>query len=282
MPNRYPRVQLYGAIPLLLIGLASCGSGTPTVVHNPTEAPPAIGVSTDTSSTTATVNTSPTEPSMAGRPSFTVSVAEPDGDKVSLEGRFGPVVPASQSTVSQTALSECPQPASDGRAMVTQLDLATTVKSSLAAEVQLGTSYLIDVARNIPLVNFVMGYREGPECDNGQPGSATINLGKLQPHQTDHFTMWVVLPDAITPNRPHPTERQLGRELWLMALPVPVVQGGSTSSTIGERPVVHTSGSRIVSCEHANFGGEEHFEYLAVSGDTATTLRNEEACPTES
>ncbi len=280
--KRRPRVWLYGVIPLLLIGFAGCGSGSPTALQDAKE-PPLPGVETgasEASLTTSASRRSGSEPNTSGAPSFTINLAEPDGDKVAVDGWFGPVVLASQSSVSQTALSECPQPAPYGRAMVTQLDIATTVQSSLAAEVELKTNYVVGLARTLPKVNFIMGYSEGAHCDNGQPGLANVKLGQLQPDQTDHFTMWVVLPGAITPDRSTPTEQQLGGEIWLMALPVASIMDSGSTANANEQPKVTVSGPRIVTCETPGSGlGSERSEYLAVSNDTPKTLVNEAPCP---
>jgi hypothetical protein len=66
------------------------------------------------------------------------------------------------------------------------------------------------------------------------------NLGTLQPHEPHHFTMWVVLPDAMTPNDPHPTPAILAREEWLIypleakmdnsRVGIPTAQGGEWPS----------------------------------------------------
>jgi hypothetical protein len=197
-----------------------------------------------------------------------VQATTKEGDRVKVEGWFGPPLPAGESDVNQTALSECPPPAPDGRAMVVRLDLTTTLESSLSGEVELETSYLAGKT-----VNFVMDFSEGPQCDNGQPGEAIIKLGTLQPGESHSFTMWVVLPEAITPDDPHPSERTLGAEHWLMAIVEPTVDG----SGFLEDQHKSLTGPRVVTCPRVYEASEE---YLAVVGDTPTTL-HESVCPVE-
>jgi hypothetical protein len=175
----------------------------------------------------------------------------------------------SESDVDQTALSECTPPAPDGRELVVRLDLSVTLESSLAGEVTLSTSPVVG-----PLVSFVMGFKEGARCEGGEPKNAEANFGSVQPGQTVSFTMWVVLPDAITPADPNPSAHALAADLWLMGVPMPLVNGKG----IGTPSKI--SGSRVVRCRTEDFGigGYEH--YIAVVGDTPTTLHESE-CPTE-
>lgn len=186
-----------------------------------------------------------------------------------VEGSFGSPLRPSESAVDQTALSECTPPAPDGRELVVQLDLTTTLESRLAGEVEVDTTPIVG-----PLVSFVMGYREGARCEGGEPKNVVANFGSMQPGQSVSFTMWVVLPDAITPNDPHPSEKALAAHLWLMGIPFPSVnrQGIGTPSKL--------SGPRVVRCRHEDFGLAGYEHYIAVVGDTPTTIR-ESVCPTE-
>jgi hypothetical protein len=88
--------------------------------------------------------------------------------------------------------------------------------------------------------------------------------------------MWVVLPDAITPNDPHPSEKALATQLWLMGIPFPSVNGKGIGTPS------KLSGPRVVRChvEGGNFGIASGNEYIAVVGDTPTTMVESE-CPTE-
>jgi hypothetical protein len=258
-----------GAVGILLaIGLAGCGSTSPAV-------PPPSTASAQTTSFTdpTTSSTSAAAPSTDGPPNFVINATTQDGDKVSVEGRFGPALPASESDVDQTALSECPSPASDGRAMVVRLDLTATLESSLAGEVALEAAHVDSKG----IVNFVLGFSEGARCVAGEANEASIKLGTMQPGQSANFTMWIVLPNAITPEVPQPTVKELGEKDWLMTPIEPSVNGSSYLEDQHNR----VSGSRVVKCHPganpAEPSGPEA-EYLAVVGDTATTLLEAE-CP---
>jgi hypothetical protein len=253
---------------LVAIVLAGCGLTSPSV-------PPPSTASAQTTSTAdpTTSNTSAAAPNTDDPPSFVVNATTQDGDKVKVEGWFGPALPAGESDVDQTALSECPSPASDGRAMVVRLDLTTTLESSLSGEVALEAAHVDSKG----IVNFVLGFSEGAHCVTGEANEASIKLGTMQPGQSANFTMWAVLPNAITPEVPQPTVKELGEKDWLMTPIEPSVNGSSYLEDQHNR----VSGPRLVKCHPgANptepSGPED--EYLAVVGDTATTLLEAE-CP---
>lgn len=252
---------------VLLAGCGSSGSSpstsgftTPTAsVNTPTQTDPATAPTT--SSTTA-------DSSPAGAPSFVVQGTTSDGDKVKVEGRFGSPLRPSESDVDQTALSECTPPAPDGRELVVRLDLSVTLESSLAGEVTLSTSPIVG-----PLVSFVMGFKEGARCEGGEPKNVEANFGSVQPGQSVNFTMWVVLPDAITPADPHPSERALAARGWLMGVPLPLVNGKGIGTPN------KLSGPRVVRCRTNGDGvNEPGNEYIAVVGDEPTTMVESE-CP---
>lgn len=122
-----------------------------------------------------------------------VDATTQDGDRVKIAGWFGPPLPASQSDVDHTAFSECPPPATNGRAMVARLDLATTLESSLPGEVELNTG------RAVAGTDYVLDFGESAECKS-EVEDTGVKLGTLQPHQSTDFAMWVVFVNAITPN----------------------------------------------------------------------------------
>lgn len=245
----------------VLVGCGSSAVSPPASSKGPPSAPAVHSTSSIDGS-----RTSAAAPSLRGPPSFIVNLTTADGDKVTVVGRFGRPLPAAQSDVDQTALSECPPPAADGRAVVVRLDLTTTLESRRSTEVALQTGYITP-----HLINFVMGSSEGPGCDAGEPGSTSVSLGQLRPHQLAHFTMWVVLPDAITPHDRHPSDKTLGAEDWLMAIPKPTLSGAVAGPNQHDR----TTGPRLVICPRQNEANEE---YIAVVGDTPKTL-NEPDCP---
>jgi hypothetical protein len=195
---------------------------------------------------------------------------------VKVEGRLGSPLRASESDVDQTTLSECTPPAPDGRELVVRLDLTTTLESSLAGEVTLSIAPIVG-----PLVSFVMGFREGPRCEGGERRNAEANFGSMQPGQSVSFTMWVVLPDAITPADPHPSEHALAARGWLMGVPEPSVNGKGTATGVGIKPTTVVSGARVVRCiTDGNEVAAPGDEYIAIVGDTPTTMHESE-CPTE-
>lgn len=242
--------------------LASCGS----TANLPAPSPPSTITTTSTTATTSVSEASSIEP-----PSFVVKGTTQEGDQVTLEGRLGRALPASESDVDQTALSSCPPPANDGRAMVVRLDLTATLESSLSGKVNVFPVALQDTTGRHQPINFLMGYNQGAACAQQAEtdGTTGIDLGTVQPHQSAHFTMWVVLPDAITPADQHPSKKMLGSQDWLIAIPLPQVNGHG----VGKPSVVR--GSRVVHCHEPVIGGESDRRYIAVVDDTPKTLHGE-------
>lgn len=265
--QRTKRARVYlgmvGTLLLLALLLAACGSTTST---SP-DAPAASAQPASVAPATTSSNASAAAPSTTGSPSFVISSTTQDGDKVKVEGRFGPALPASESDVDQTALSECPQPTPDGRAFVVRLDLTTTVESSLAGEVTLETAHVDGGG----IVNFVMGFSEGAHCDAGEPNEASVKLGMLQPGQPmDLRCGWLCPTQLHLMNRIH-QNRPLAPRGWLTALMEPSVNG---SSYLQDQ---HNSvgGSRVVKCSQPD---EAPYEYLAVVADTPSVIHESE-CP---
>jgi hypothetical protein len=245
---------------VLLAGCGSSGQQAASVAPASDQT-----TATTTSATTPTeASTSAADPSSSGPPSFVVHTTTKEGDRVKVEGRFGPALPANQSNVEEAVLGGCTPPANTGRAIVVQLDLTATLESSLSGQLDLETEAIPGGS-----MSFVMGYSQGASCVSGEPGVARAELGTLQPHQSASFTMWAVLADAITSNDPHPTERTLGAQELLMGLPLPVINGWSGQSS--------ARGRRVVKC-HPNDSASEPVgaEYIAVVGDTPQTLVQQE------
>jgi hypothetical protein len=265
-----PLIALAAVVLLISIAavvLAGCGSSSPSV--------PRFSVSTplpDAAPTSASASTSRTAAVHTdGPPSFVVRATTAEGDKVKVEGRFGSALPARESDVDQTALNECPSPTPNGRAFVVRLDLTTTLESSLAGDIELVTS-----TGRTRLVNFVLGFAHGATC-HGEPGLIHVDLGTLQPQQSADFTMWLVLPDVMTPDDPHPSGQTLAVEGWFIEAPQPLVNG----SDLYRNQHDSVSGPRAVQCENNG----EVTKYLAVIGATPRTLTEqdiqnyEELCP---
>jgi hypothetical protein len=277
-PRRLFFARCSPLIAVVAVVLSGCGSTDPTASSSSAKEPlpgvtPAEEAHSAPSATTA--STSAAEPNTGGPASFIVQATTQEGDRVKVEGWFGPPLPASESDVDQSVLSECPPPANEGRSMVVRLDLTTTLESSLSGAVGLETSYIPETEGRKQLPSFVMGYSQGASCVRGEPGATSINLGTLQPGQSTDFTMWVVLPSAITPEDPHPSEKTLGAERWVMAVPQPTVNGS------GYNQDEHSSvtGPRVRHCPTGGAQGEPETDYIAVVGDTPTTVF-QTGCPT--
>jgi hypothetical protein len=256
---------------LCAVLLAGCGSsGSSSSISSLPTVPASVSTPTRSEPTTTPTTSSTTaDTASTGAPSFVVQGTTQKGDKVKVEGRFGSPLRPSESDVDQTALEECPPPAPDGRALVVRLDVSTTLESSLAGEVELSVTH-IEAAGAI--VNFVMGFQEGPRCESGESGNALAKFASVQPGRSVSFTMWVVLPDAITPNDPHPSEKALAARSWLMGVPEPLVNGKGIGTPS------KLSGPRVVRCRHEDFGIPGYEHYIAVVGDTPTTMVESE-CP---
>jgi hypothetical protein len=250
---------------LCAVLVAGCGSSSSTSSF--TAPPVSVSTPTQPDPTTSPTTSSTATGAPAGAPSFVVQGTTQEGDKVKVEGRFASPLPPNESDVDQTALGECPSPAPDGRELVVRLNLTTTLESSLAGEVTLSTSPIVG-----PLVSFVMGFKEGARCEGGEPKNAEASFGSVQPGQSVNFTMWVVLPDAITPADPHPSEHALAADLWLIGVPAPLVNGKGIGTPN------KLSGPRVVRCRTEDFGLAGYEHYIAVVGDTPTTLHESE-CP---
>lgn len=253
-----------------------CGSTANSASRFPNATPAStVAAPSQPSTTTTTSTTAMSVPSSIGPPSFVVKGTTQEGDQVTLEGRLGRALPASESDVDQTALSSCPAPANDGRAMVVRLDLTATLESSLSGKVNVVPVILREKTVRHQPINFVMGYNQGASCaqEAETDGTTGPDLGTVQPHQSARFTMWVVLTDAITPADPHPSEKTLGNQDWLIAIPLPWVNGHG----IGPEFVAH--GARVVHCHEPVIGGESNRQYLAVVDHTTKIQHGE--CPEE-
>jgi hypothetical protein len=255
-PPRRPLARL--ACPIALAAVASAGCGSTTSGSSGTSPPQQVVQATSQTESTPAPQTSSAaaaEPNSSGPPSFVVNATTQGGDAVKVEGWFGPALPSSESDVDQTAFGECPPPATDGRAVVVRLDLATTLESSLSGEVELNTG------RAVAGTDYIMGYGSGAQCDS-EVEATSAKLGTLQPHQATDFTMWLVFVNAITPNDLHPSEKALGAKDWVMEMPQVTVDG--SSSLDGH---LIATGPRVVACDEP--GGPK---YIAPIGSTPRVM----------
>lgn len=262
------------ALWLLVLGVAGlmltgCGSTTTRTITVTVPTPP---VPTTTTSHAATAATTSAEdkaaPSSGGPPDFVLHERTQSGDKLKLEGRFGPLLPASGSDVDQNALGGCS--GVDGRELIIRLDLTATIESGLSAHVTLAN--LSPSAVTQP-VDFVIDNAGGASCSSGDANSeeaaeeaANPNLGTLQPHEPHHFTMWMVLPDAITPDDPHPSTATLAHEQWLIHLPGARIDNSPT----GVPSAQAATGRRIVTCPAE--AGAYQKAYIALVSGTPQTI----------
>jgi hypothetical protein len=221
--------------------LAGCGSTSSTVPNTPAAAKAA---SQQTTSSSQTSSTSAAAPDTSSPASFVVNTGTNGGDAVKIEGWFGPPVPASESNVDQTALSECPAPTDDGRAIVVALDLRATMESSLSGEVEINLGTLPPES----LAEYILGFSGGAQCEAAIENPPGIKLGRLQPHQSVYFSMWITFGNAITPNDPQPSEATLRANNWLMEIPHVTVDG--ESSAFGQ---AGATGPRIVKCVQSGY-----------------------------
>lgn len=199
---------VFGALTLLIAGyrIAQSSSVTGTTITVTPPAPVADTPTPSTSSAATPTTISAAAPDPRKPPDFVLTGQTAEGDKVRVEGRFGPALPPARTDADQTALGVCAQ--ADGRELVARLDLTTTIQSSLAGSVTL--KGFIGDSKN--MTEFLMGYTEDPRCNT------EVELGTLQPHVPHSFTLWVILGKAITPNDPHPSAKELGQG-WGMELP---------------------------------------------------------------
>ncbi|MHB8243119.1 MAG: hypothetical protein ACYDHN_14160 [Solirubrobacteraceae bacterium] len=120
-----------------------------------------------------------------------------------------------------------------------RLDLVAALESSLAGQLGIDMSY---AGTPIHALDFVLGLSP-PTCVLAEPQYATVNLGTIQPQQSTSFTMWIVLPDVITPDDPQPSEQTLEHEGWFIDVPALALNG----TAMREQHRAGLTGSRVAS-----------------------------------
>jgi hypothetical protein len=179
----------------------------------------------------ATPTTDQSAPNPKSKPAFSIIGKTEHGDTIHVEGRFGPILAPNESDVDQTALSSCPD--TDGRELVRRLDVTAIITSALPGYVRVG-GFVVQVDEENQhghlILDYVLNGADGSHCyRDTSEGGGVENLGTLQPHVPRTFSMWVVLPDAITPNDPHPTASTLAHEEWYIGYPAVSVNGALVS-----------------------------------------------------
>jgi hypothetical protein len=233
----------------LVIPLGGCGAA-----HTTAGSGPSLAATTSAAPRAATTTTPPPPPT----PDFTIAAKNSGGDRVLVAGSFGPPVAQTRSDADQSALKEC-LTASDGRALVVRMDLEITVQSGLPTDVGL-SNFGFDGG----LISFLMGYSAGADCQQGN----TVSF-HLAPHQPAHFTIWLVLGDAITANNPSPTEKDLTNKYMATVPSIDLSENNTGKMRMG--------GRRLLFCR-LNVSAESYEEptaMLVVAGAVPKQITSE-------
>jgi hypothetical protein len=219
--------QLTLALSLIALAIAGCGdSGVPPLVTTATSQP------TANAAAAATTTQPAVSPAPTTTPAFSLNGHTYHGDTIHLSGRWGPILPPSESDVDPTALSQCPDV--DGRELIRKLTITATITSGLSADVTIEGFPVVpyeEPPHTHGLLDFVIDEPGGASCHrNTTEAAASVNLGTLQPHTPAELSVWVVLPDAITPRDPHPSAKTLAHETWLLGSPSVIVDGEAAIS----------------------------------------------------
>jgi hypothetical protein len=182
--------------------------------------------------TSAPISTNPppaTPTAPKTKPAFIRDGHTEHGDKIHVEGRFGPILPPGESDVDQSALQSCPE--TNGRELVRRLDLTFAITSGLSGDVRVVPPVVSvneeEGAENPRNLNFVVAAPEGTSCHKGlgEETGFMIDLGTIQPSERRSLSVWAVMIDAITPTDPHPSLAKLKAQEWLMTYPQVLVNG---------------------------------------------------------
>jgi hypothetical protein len=222
-------------VAMLGVVLAGCGNthatGQPENSASTSEAVP-----TQTATTPETVS--------SGEPDLTIRAEASDGDTVLITGHLSEPIPQAQSDAEPSGLSEC-LGSNDQRALIVKLTLEVTVESSLATDVGLSNFQTAEHSTGTPM-SYLMGYSTGESCEPGND----VTLRQIQPHATSDFTIWLLLPDAITPDEPEPTAQALSGR-YMMIVPVVSINEnpiGGHPAGVGPPGKLHLGGSRLLFC----------------------------------
>jgi hypothetical protein len=259
---------LFLAVLAVAAPLAGCGSGratTVTVTTPPVSTQPAAA----NTHAVAPLSSTPQATPPSGPPDFVLTGQTADGDKVRVEGRFGPALPPARTDANQTALGECGE--ADGRELIARLDLTTTIQSNLAGSVAIRGFHTLSNPKG--LTEFLMGYSEGATCHPGDLPASEVELGSLQPHVPHPFTLWVILGKAITPNDPHPSAKELGQG-W--GMDIPIISVNNTPATRG----IAAGGPRVLTCKprasEIVAGTVASGSFISITGTPAYTITVQE------
>ena len=131
-----------------------------------------LGVAPSTAQTTShdpTTTPPPTPKAPQAKLAFSRTGHTEHGDKIHVEGRWGPILPPGESDVDQTALQSCSE--TDGRELIRRLDLTFAITSGLSGEVRITPPVVSaneeEGAEEVRNLNFIV---DGPEGVSGRTG----------------------------------------------------------------------------------------------------------------
>jgi hypothetical protein len=183
-----------------------------------------------------------------------LKAGDDSGDSIETFISFSNAVAALKSNVNKSALASCR--VDSARALVVEVHLQTTSGSSPA--VQVSESFPLPATDpGSPYV--VMGYSAGPRCEppsNGIPG-VKFTVGH---RQWADFSMWVVLPNTITPNG-RASAKVLGN--WLIEAPTVTLEGDGVFA-------YDIWGVRLVTC--GDGFAEDDTNYLVPAGNPPSSI----------
>jgi len=165
-----------------------------------------------TTTATNTQATSAEASSSGGAPAFTVHATSSAGDRVRIEGRLGPVIPA----------TELPFPEEEAdRCVVEDLPRDSAVQLSLTATVESGSTATVETTNigSDPFAPDTILVTELVNTTNECGIRPGVAFGELAPHEPDAVSTWLILMATTTPRHPHPSMRYLA-ERWRLTLPV--------------------------------------------------------------
>jgi hypothetical protein len=219
--------------------LYGCGDGTSTTAS--VTRPVLASTPVQTSSSRAI------EELEAANPSFVVAAKTPGGDRVRVEGHLSSPMTPEESGLDASLLQGC---GGDGRELLVRLKVTAKLESSLAASIKLEGlrpgSLGVGADGQLLAANFLIEDGGGLTCESKTSEDA-VGLGLVRPQSSVQATVWIMLPGAVTPNAPHPSEKQL--EGWTMEVPTLSINGSPDREV---SPGNGEGGPAMISCQEAN------------------------------
>jgi hypothetical protein len=224
------RITRTVAVLLLSSAVACSGGGGHPTTH---QSSPPTTTSPPTSST-APISTIATTTNV---PMFQATLRSDQGDTASLRGVLrDPPRPSGSSDVPPGALASCVDQPS--RALVAKVVLDLTLTSKLSLD---EVTMMLGANGKFPLQpKAVIQYSSGAQCAQSVT-DGNISMKSVEPQQLRSITVWVVVPDAVTPAQPAGDPAML----TTVRLGVTVLLGtsGATKYTTGSGPYVSACSS---------------------------------------